>query len=43
MSKPKAKTTEHCKHEWVQIGSNEIGTWWNCKHCDTTGLNKEQK
>jgi hypothetical protein len=43
MSKLKVKTTENCHHEWLQVGSNELGTWWNCTHCDTTGLNKEEE
>ena len=32
-----------CKHKWTFKGSNEIGTWWDCEHCGTTGLNKEDE
>ena len=39
----KPKTTENCKHKWIFKAKNEVGTWWDCEHCHTTGLNKEKE
>lgn len=34
---------KNCKHNWVLIGTNELGTWHDCTICKTTGLNKPIK
>lgn len=34
-------STEGCKHKFVYKAKNELGVWYDCKHCKTTILREK--